>query len=289
MSDVPTMSVRRRWGGAWRGMRTRAFAAAFTALAPATLAAQHDYYNTDAGRPLRVEDALVIERGTLELQAAPLRVERSHGRYQWGVEPQLAWGALPRTQVEVGLPLSVLDAAGSHVTSAGAAGLHASLLHQLNVESLTLPAFAVGVGTLLPVGALAPDNAYLSVKGIATRSFSWGRVHLNAEGTVGPSASDVASGPAGPVAAERSRWTAGVAVDRALPLRSTLVGAEVHAAQPLASSADVHWAVGVGVRHQLDPRWAMDAGVARRLTGEDRAWSFTLGAAYAFGIPRFRY
>jgi hypothetical protein len=43
------------------------------------LGAQTDYYNTDLGRPLQVEDYLALERYGLELQAAPLRVERGRG------------------------------------------------------------------------------------------------------------------------------------------------------------------------------------------------------------------
>src|SRR5690348_16329584 len=79
--------------------------------AAAPLAAQTDYYNTDAGRPLQVEDAYAVERRALEIQAAPLRLERSRrGVYRWGIEPELAAGLLPRTQLEVGLPIAIVDA-----------------------------------------------------------------------------------------------------------------------------------------------------------------------------------
>ena len=60
------------------------------------VSAQTDYYNTDRGRPLRIEDAYALEYRGLELQAAPLRVERSRGGvYNWGIEPELAIGILP--------------------------------------------------------------------------------------------------------------------------------------------------------------------------------------------------
>src|SRR5688500_4458202 len=69
--------------------------AAIGASRPAS--AQTDYYNTDAGRPIRIEDAYATERYAFELQLAPLRLERSRGGvYNWGVEPEIAYGILPR-------------------------------------------------------------------------------------------------------------------------------------------------------------------------------------------------
>ena len=52
---------------------------------PSVAVAQTDYYNTDAGRPLQIEDAYAVERRALEIQAAPLRLERNRrGVYSWG-------------------------------------------------------------------------------------------------------------------------------------------------------------------------------------------------------------
>ena len=50
--------------------------AAMLPLASMRADAQTDYYNTDAGRPVTVEDAFPVERYAFELQAAPLRLER---------------------------------------------------------------------------------------------------------------------------------------------------------------------------------------------------------------------
>src|SRR5688572_25020887 len=84
-------------------------AAVLVATTPA--AAQTDYYNTDAGRPLQIEDAYAVERRAFEIQVAPLRLERSRdGVYNWGVEPELAFGVLPRTQIEIGFPFAFIDA-----------------------------------------------------------------------------------------------------------------------------------------------------------------------------------
>lgn len=240
--------------------------------------AQTDYYNTDAGRPLTVEDAYATERYAFEWQIAPLRLERAPGGvYQWGFEPEFAYGILPRTHVEIGAPLAFVDAAG--VRTSGLAGLDISLLHNLNVETTGIPALGVGVRVLAPVGGLAPDKAYPSFKGIATRTFTWARFHLNGEYTIG----EAPAASAG--ALELSRWLGGIAVDKTYPLRSLLVGAEVNARQPIHEIDEVEWTVAVGLRKQISPQFNLDGGVGRRLTGGTQSWFATFGLAYAFGIP----
>lgn len=250
----------------------------FAAAAVTPVHAQTDYYNTDRGRPLRVEDAYPVERRAFEIQAAPLRVERAAGgAYHWSLEPEIAYGILPRLQLEVGVPLSVIDAAGSR--RAGVGGLDVSALYNLNVET-SLPAFGVGASALLPVGNLAPEGPFVSVTGLMTRSFTWARFHVNGEYTIGDEPTALDAG-----VEEQSRWAAGLAVDRAFPLRALLLGAELVVEQPLDEAADLLWTAGAGFRYQLAPRWAMDAGIGKRLTGDDRAWYLTVGAAYAFGLP----
>ena len=247
-------------------------------LRPALCIAQTDYYNTDKGRPLLVEDAYPVERRAFELQAAPLRLERATGgAYHWSVEPEIAFGILPRTQLELGVPLSMVDASGER--RSGVAGLELSALYNLNVET-SLPAFGVSAGALLPVGSLAPDDPYFHLKGIATRTLPWARFHVNGEYTVGdePAASDSAE-------LDVTRWRVGVAADRTFPLRSLLLGGELIVQQPLNSADDAILILGAGTRYQLTPRWAIDAGVGKRLTGDDRAWYVTFGSAYAFGLP----
>lgn len=244
--------------------------------------AQTDYYNTDAGRPLRIEDASAIERRAFEIQAAPVRLERSEGGvYRWGIEPELAYGILPRTNIEIGLPFAVIDA-GERANSVGLSGLHVSAFHNLNVET-SIPALAVSAVVLLPVGSLAAEETYTSVKGILTRTFTWARFHLNAEYTFGSrvgAGDDVSTG-----AAELSSWIGGLAVDKSFPLESLLVTGEVYAREPIHAAAGLEWNTGVGLRYQLDPRFNIDGGVGRRLTGDDRGWYFTFGTAYAVGLP----
>jgi hypothetical protein len=83
--------------------------------------------------------------------------------------------------------------------------------------------------------------------------------------------------------AETDRWLAGLALDRAFPLSAMLLIADVYARQPINEQADVEWHTGAGIRYQLSPRLALDAGIGRRLTG-DSSWYVTFGSAYAFGL-----
>ena len=238
--------------------------------------AQTDFYNTDRGRPLLVEDAYPVERRAFEIQAAPLRLERSVGGvYTWGFEPELAYGIAPRTHVEFGLPIAFIDVAGAR--RAGVAGLHLSMLHNLNVET-SVPALGVVASAALPVGGLAGEETYVSLKGIATRTLSWMRFHANAEYTFG--AADESGG-----VSEASRWSAGLSADKTFPLRSLLLGAEIVAEQPLHDDEKVELSGAFGTRYQLTPRWAVDAGVGKRFTGPSQSWFITVGSAYAFGLP----
>lgn len=268
-------------------------AAMLACAAPAVTHAQTDYYNTDRGRPVQVEDAYATERYAFELKLAPVRVERAaRGAYAWGVEPELAYGILPRTQLEIGAPIVAVDAGATHRVGLG--GVDVSVLHNFNVETSGVPALAVRADVLAPVGALAAERAYPSLTAIATRTYRFARFHVNGQYTFGrvPDATPSASGSA--AAVDLSRWLAGVAADRALPLQSVLLTAELYGRKPLAvaDGRDVEYTVGGGVRWQLGPSLALDAGAGRRLTGDAQATYVTFGSALAFGVgslfPRAR-
>lgn len=264
--------------GAKTAYRTLAGAVLTVAALAGPATAQTDYYNTDEGRPVRIEDAAAVERYAFELQLAPFRVERGRGGvYHWEIAPELAYGILPRTQLEVAFPLTFVDGGGEGGTE-GLAGIEIAALHNLNTETRTLPAFAVAGNVLLPVGGLGPDRAYTSVKGIATRTFPWARFHANAQYTLGSGAEE------GDEVGEASRWMAGLAVDRAFPIRSLLVIADVFAEQSLVEDEDLSWTAEAGVRYQTSPQFNVDLGVGRRFAGGDQGWFFTFGAAHAFAL-----
>ncbi len=252
--------------------------AAMLLATPSLVNGQTDYYNTDSGRPVRIEDAYPVERHAFELQVAPLRLERSDGgAYHWEFKPELAYGILPRTHVEIGLPLSFRDREDGD-SEFGVGGIDVSALYNLNIETAGLPAFALAGSVLVPVGSAAPDGVYPSVTAIATRTFRPARIHLNAQYTLGsePEALDDVG--------DASRWMAGIAVDRAFPLRASLLIADIYVEQPLRRGEETRWTVEAGARYQLDPYFALDAGVGRRLTGDDRAWFVTFGAARVLAI-----
>ncbi len=252
--------------------------------------AQTDFYNTDVGRPVQIEDAYATERYAFEMKLAPVRLERLQGGvYNWAIEPELAYGVLPRTHIEVGLPVAYIDL-GHSSNRSGIAGVDLSLLHTLNVETTTLPALGLRADVLFPVGSLAPDRTYTSLKGIATRTYSWSRIHLNGQYTFGADKGQAASSSgvattASSGAVEVSRWLAGIAVDKTFPLSAMLITADFFARKPIRTREDVDYNLGAGIRSQVSPRWAIDGGVGRRLNGLDQGWFATFGTAYAFALP----
>ncbi len=115
------------------------------------------------------------------------------------------------------------------------------------------------------------------MEGIATRSWSGLRAHLDAAATIGP-----AGGGTG--ALERPRWFLGAALDHTWPLSSVLAAVEIVALQPLAESSSIAWSAGAGARVQWTPVLVLDGGVSRRFTGADQAWSATLGITWSFAV-----
>src|SRR5262245_22243716 len=158
-----------------------------SATLPATAGAQTDYYNLDAGRPTRIEDATPTARRELELQLAPLRMDRIHGvsgaaAFRWRVEPKVSYGILPLTEIEVRAPVAQIRTGPDARPSTGFASLGVGAMHALNVETEGLPALALAGEVLLPVGSLAAPRASYSVKGLLSRTFPSGRLHLNFSG-----------------------------------------------------------------------------------------------------------
>jgi hypothetical protein len=248
-------------------------------LVAAPAAAQKDYYNLDKNRPVRIEDAYATERYAFEVKVSSLRLERERGGiYHWGIEPEIAYGILPRTSIEVGFPFAVVDGGPEAGRASGLSGIELSLFHNLNAETRTLPALGLRGDVVLPVGALSGERAFPAVTGIATRTYPWARFHANAQYTFGAAPEGDATLPH-----EASRWLAGIAVDRVFPLNAYLLIADVYAQQPLHADDPVEWNAGAGIRYQINPFLAVDAGLGRRLTG-DPAWYVTFGSAYHFGV-----
>jgi hypothetical protein len=256
------------------------------------LVAQTDYFNLDDERPVAVEDASPVERYAFELQLASARVEREAGGLMvWSLTPELAYGVLPRTDLALDLPFAVRhdgegDGNGGPGESgdddvSGMSGLGVTLFHQLNRETLGWPALAVSGGVAFPVGGLAGESTHGTLKAIASRSLPGlrrgMRVHANAAYTFGDE-DESGLEPAG------SRWLAGVAIDRAFVFQSLLIVANVFADRPLVEGAGTQWVAGAGIRYQLSPRMALDAGFERRIGDEGPDWALTFGTSNAFSL-----
>jgi hypothetical protein len=69
--------------------------------------AQMEYFNLDAGRPSRVEDAIPTPLYSLDIDPGSFVYERlTGGTNRFGAEPRFSYGALPFTEVELRLPSS---------------------------------------------------------------------------------------------------------------------------------------------------------------------------------------
>jgi hypothetical protein len=257
---------------------------------PARAAAQTDYYNTDRGRPVQIEDAYATERHAFELKLAPVRVEwaAGSGNASWEVEPEIAYGLLPRTHVEIGVPVAFASTDGG-VRRNGVAGVELSLMHNLNAETRTVPALGVRADVLAPVGPLAPERTYATFTGMLTRTLRPLRIHMNAQVTAGaaprPSTLSLTSEQPSADAEGLSRWLAGVAVDKTFPLHSVLFTAELLARQPLVrAEKDTELVAGAGLRLQASPTLALDVGLGRRIDASRGPWYATFGTVYSFGL-----
>lgn len=80
------------------------------------------------------------------------------------------------------------------------------------------------------------------------------------------------------------RWMAGLGLDRALPLLSTLVSADVFAERFQSLYTLTDWTAELGVRHQWTPRLTTDVGLAWRFAGSIPSTSIGFGATYAFAL-----
>lgn len=286
-------------------------------LTAGSAAAQDEYRNLEAGRPIRVSDATPTERYALDLDLTTLRLERlSLGRYRLQYEPRIAYGILPRTEISVRLPTFFRER--SITPRRGVAGLGIGGETQLVQEGLHFPAIGLSAEAFIPTGPNALKTSY-SAKGLLTRSFTAGRIHLNAGyGTFyvraapagGILAPPVIDGPCtfqvpesgitiramcgsatyqASVAASQAadggiitkyRWNAGAGIDKTFPLRSLLIAADVFVDKYDGIDRDAEWIAEGGLRKQLNQLLVADAAFGRRFTGISKAWFVTAGTTF---------
>jgi hypothetical protein len=242
---------------------------------PTRARAQADIRNTDVGRPIRIEDAYAIDRSLLDVHVAPITVAWARGSgAAWRLEPEVTFGLVPRTQIEVGAPVAFRD------ETFGLAGVNVGALYNLNAETTSWPALGVRGAVLLPVGQFGPARSYPSLKAIMTRTFDWARMNVNASYTFGtaPTEDVTADAP------EVRRWLVGGAVDRSFVQQTVLLAAETFLEQPLDDAADPVWTVGAGLRYHLTPSWSIDAGIGTAVNGDARPVFLTFGIARSMAI-----
>jgi hypothetical protein len=140
--------------------------------------AQGDYRNLDAGFPVRVEDAIVTERYALDLDLANIRFDAlSGGRRRLQFEPEITYGIFPRTEMWVRTTTYYRE---RQITPRkGIAGVGVGGMYQFTVETLGVPALAIASEIFVPAGPNALPASY-SLKTALTKSFTAGRIHLNA-------------------------------------------------------------------------------------------------------------
>jgi hypothetical protein len=192
---MPTRT--RRWpSGAT--LTPLAIAAQLTSLAGIRTDAQAHYYNLDAGRPTRIEDALPTERFGLDVHLAALRLERlDDGTYRWRAEPKVSYGVLPMTSLELRAPFTYVDRPGPRGRGTAAlGGIGVGGLRALNVETSRLPALALAGEVLLPAGGFSSGRTSYAVQLLATKTTPALRAHLNGSlGTYGVRSPRVIASP----------------------------------------------------------------------------------------------
>lgn len=244
------------------------------ALLAAPARAQIDYRNLDHGRPGAVEDAYPVERYGFELTAGS-GVHFSSGAERYRIVPGLAYGLFRGGEVAVHLPLA--GRFGSVGGPSGLAGIDLSLLMNLSVEKVGLPALAVRLLGSLPVGATAGEGAGVTLAGLATRSFGRNRIHANVALALAT--------PEVPEAREDvSRWSVALALDRTIIRSSTLLISELEVAS-VHQGEPWRYSVGLGGRRQIAATWLLDAGLrweAQRHARSEAA--VTIGFTHSFGI-----
>lgn len=288
---------------------------ALLASVPRCARAQHEYRNLEAGRPVRISDAVPTERYALDLDLTTLRLEKlSLGRYRLQYEPRLAYGIAPRTEISVRIPSFYREPSVS--PRGGIAGIGIGGEYQLAVERLSMPAIAVAAEAFVPTGPNALRTAY-AAKAMLTRSFPIARFHFNATvGTFavrkvedsgggvilppvidGPcdfvipqtglamrascSSSGVVSAPTSAAVTTsivtKARWTAGAAVDHSFGLRSLLMIADAFVEKYEGVDRPADWSAEGGLRKQFTQLIVVDAAVGRRFTGISPSWFATAG------------
>ena len=81
---------------------------------------------------------------------------------------------------------------------------------------------------------------------------------------------------------------AALGLDRALPLASTLIAADIVVERFYGLYGLTDWTAEIGLRRQLTPQLVADVGVGRRFRGATPATSVTIGFTYGMATAFLR-
>jgi hypothetical protein len=236
-------------------------ALALAVAAAGPVQAQIDYRSLDAGLPLRVADARVLERYAFEL-SMPWRLATGGGTAHT-IAPELAYGF--GRDWAAGLEADIVASGTASLDHASE--VSAFVAFNPRRETPAGPALAVALAVARPLEGRATTRAGLT--GRASRSVGRSRVHANAALTIGGD--------------DAARWWTGLAWDVTLYRTSTLLGVELLAEDDPADGG-ARWSIGGGVRRQLTPTIVLVAGVRRALDRLPGATQLTLGLSHVFGV-----
>jgi hypothetical protein len=159
-----------------------ALAAVMSALLTRTAVSQTEYYNLDANRPVRVEDAVPTERRSLDVEFAPLRFESFvGGTRRLRTDPMISYGVASLTEIELRVPILFVEPANTAEPAViGFTNIGIGAMRALTTETTWVPALALAAEMLVPVGSLATPQASYAIKGLLTKTTPWARLSINA-------------------------------------------------------------------------------------------------------------
>lgn len=246
-------------------------------------AAQEDFRNVDADRPIRVEDAypLKYREWELELGARPALQEGGPNSYAWLAE--LKTGIYYDLQVGAEIE-SALRSGGGLDSELGVEEIGVHILYNFNQETRGLPGLGVRADVLIPTGGeLGRDEFAYAVKGLATRSFGRFRLHGNIGYLFN---NEDPEAPAGDPLRTDDVWFGGLAFDFPIGLFSRLILGDVFVEQP-ANRGDTVVTAELGTRLQIGNTWVLDLGLASVVSNWDEGanGAAVIGLSHSFGLP----
>jgi hypothetical protein len=236
-----------------------ALAAALTAIA-ALPAAGQEISNLEAARPISIEDATPIDRGTWSLSADYAYARRLDNVDYAG--PAISLMTAPVSGVEIGAETRLLTNPRLNARRGiGSGDLDVHVLGAVRRETDGGPALAVRGDAFLATG-FASHGTNVSAELVATRSFETFRLHA--------SAGDLYVGSTRPE--QRRNQVFAVAGFDARPFgpwrTDTLAMGDVVVRQSVAAGGRVSVGLELGLRHRIGLRTIFYAGLMSEVAGE---------------------